>query len=44
VRDAVCVVDREEGGVEALARHDVSLRSLFRASEIVGKTPAKPHG
>ena len=44
VRDAVCVVDREEGGVEALARRDVTLRSLFRASEIVGKTPAKPHG
>jgi orotate phosphoribosyltransferase len=44
VRDAVCVVDREEGGVEALARSEVSLRSLFRASEIVGKTPAKPHG
>jgi orotate phosphoribosyltransferase len=44
VRNAVCVVDREEGGVEALARSDVSLRSLFRASEIVGKTPAKPHG
>jgi orotate phosphoribosyltransferase len=44
VRDAVCVVDREEGGVEALARRDVSLRSLFTASEIVGKTPAKPHG
>jgi orotate phosphoribosyltransferase len=44
VRDAVCVVDREEGGVEALARGDITLRPLFRASEIVGKTPAKPHG
>jgi orotate phosphoribosyltransferase len=44
VRDAVCVVDREEGGVEALARGGVTLRSLFTAGEIVGKTPAKPHG
>jgi orotate phosphoribosyltransferase len=44
VRDAVCVVDREEGGVEALARHEVSLRSLFSVGEIVGKRPAKPHG
>jgi len=44
VRDAVCVVDREEGGVNALSRRDITLRALFRASEIVGKTPAKPHG
>ena len=44
VRDAVCVVDRQEGGVEALARGGVILRSLFRASEVLGKTPAKPHG
>jgi orotate phosphoribosyltransferase len=41
---AICVIDREEGGVEALARRDIRLRSLFRASEVVGKTPAKPHG
>jgi orotate phosphoribosyltransferase len=41
---AVCVIDREEGGVEALARREVRLRPLFRAGEIVGKTPAKPHG
>jgi orotate phosphoribosyltransferase len=44
VRTAVCVVDREEGGVEALARREVRLRPLFRAGDIVGKTPAKPHG
>jgi orotate phosphoribosyltransferase len=33
-RTAVCVVDREEGGADALARHAVRLRPLFRASEI----------
>jgi orotate phosphoribosyltransferase len=35
VSNAVCVVDREEGGVDELARHAVRLRSLFRASEIL---------
>jgi len=46
VRTAVCVVDREEGGAEALRRHSVDLRSLFVASELLeaGKNPAKPHG
>jgi orotate phosphoribosyltransferase len=44
VHTAICVVDREEGGADALARRAVRLRPLFRASEIVGKTPAKPHG
>ena len=46
VRNAVCVIDREEGGVDALAREGVRLRALFRASEIAeaGKTAAKPHG
>jgi orotate phosphoribosyltransferase len=46
VRTAVCVVDREEGGADALARHAVRLRPIFRASEVlaVDKTPAKPHG
>jgi orotate phosphoribosyltransferase len=29
------VVDREEGGVDALARQAVRLTPLFRASEIV---------
>ncbi len=46
VRTAVCVVDREEGGTDALARHAVRLRPLFRAGELLRgeKTPAKPHG
>jgi orotate phosphoribosyltransferase len=46
VRTAVCVVDREEGGAEALARQAVRLRPIFRASEVLNmpKTPAKPHG
>jgi orotate phosphoribosyltransferase len=34
VRTAVCVVDREEGGADALARHAVRLRPIFRAAEI----------
>ena len=43
---AVCVVDREEGGVDALAGAGVAVRALFRVSELVevGKTAAKPHG
>jgi orotate phosphoribosyltransferase len=46
VRTAVCVVDREEGGADALARQAVRLRPLFRAGELLQgeKTPAKPHG
>ena len=46
VRNAVCVVDREEGGADALARLGVRLRSLYRAGELVGapKTAANPHG
>jgi orotate phosphoribosyltransferase len=35
VRTAVCIVDREEGGADALARHAVRLRPLFRASELL---------
>jgi orotate phosphoribosyltransferase len=39
VGQAVCVVDREEGGADALARHAVRLRPLFRASELLaGRT------
>jgi orotate phosphoribosyltransferase len=34
ISHAVCVVDREEGGADALARIAVRLRPLFRASEI----------
>jgi orotate phosphoribosyltransferase len=46
VRSAVCIVDREEGGGEALAQQDVTLHPIFRASEVLeaAKTPAKPHG
>lgn len=46
VRTAVCVIDREEGGADALARHAVRLRPLFRAGDLLqsGKVPAKPHG
>jgi orotate phosphoribosyltransferase len=46
VRTAVCVVDREEGGADALARQEVRLRPLFRAVDVLAtpKTPAKPHG
>jgi orotate phosphoribosyltransferase len=46
VRHALCVVDREEGGADALARLGVRLRPLYRASELlaVRKTAAKSHG
>ena len=37
VSNAVCVVDREEGGADALARHAVRLRPLFRASELLAQ-------
>jgi len=45
-RTAVCVVDREEGGVDALARVAVRLRPLFLASELVRleKAPQKRDG
>ena len=46
VRNAVCVVDREEGGTDALARLGVRLRALYQAGELLGvpKTAANPHG
>ncbi len=46
VGTAVCVVDREEGGVDALARVGVRLRALFRPAELLelSKSAAKPHG
>jgi orotate phosphoribosyltransferase len=46
VRTAICVVDREEGGAEALGRESVQLCPIFRASEIrdAVKSAAKPHG
>jgi orotate phosphoribosyltransferase len=45
-RIAVCVLDREEGGADALARRGARLVSLFRAGELLfaEKTAAKPHG
>jgi orotate phosphoribosyltransferase len=43
VQTAVCVVDREEGGHDALARQAVRLRPLFKASDIL-EPPANPHG
>ena len=45
VRNAICVVDREEGGA-ALARLGVRLRSLYRAGDLVpaAKTAQNPHG
>jgi orotate phosphoribosyltransferase len=35
VRNALCVVDREEGGADALARLGVRLRPLYRAAELL---------
>ena len=45
-RTAVCVVDREEGGSDALARLAVRLWPLFRASELADgrKSAGNPHG
>jgi orotate phosphoribosyltransferase len=44
-RAAVCVVDREEGGVDELARRAVRLWPLFRAGELLetAKAAANPH-
>ncbi|HUF01946.1 MAG TPA: orotate phosphoribosyltransferase [Gaiellaceae bacterium] len=46
VRNAVCVVDREEGGSDALARLGVRLWRLFRAGDLLElrKTAGKRHG
>lgn len=45
VRHALCVVDREEGGAEALARLGVRLHPLFGAQTLLKlrKTPAQAH-
>ena len=45
VRNAVCVVDREEGGADALARLGVRLRALYTAAQLVDqrKGAGKPH-
>ena len=46
VRNAVCVVDREEGGSDALARLGVRLHRLYRAGDLLElrKTAGKRHG
>ncbi len=46
VANAICVVDREEGGADALARLGVRLRCLYRAGDLVpaAKTAENPHG
>ncbi len=43
VSTVICVVDREEGGADALARAAVRLRPLLHASE-VRAAAATPHG
>lgn len=40
VRHAVCVVDREEGGADALARVAVRLSSLYRARDLLAERGA----
>jgi orotate phosphoribosyltransferase len=41
-RTAICVIDREEGGVDSLARLGVRLHPLFRAAEVVqGRRPVE---
>ena len=44
--DALNLLDREEGGADALARRGARLVPLFRAGELLSaqKTAAKPHG
>ena len=46
VRNAICVVDREEGGADELARLGVRLRSLYRAGDLLpaAATAENPHG
>jgi orotate phosphoribosyltransferase len=43
VGNAICGVDREEGGADALARAAIRLWPLFRASQL-RKSAAKAHG
>jgi len=45
-RNAVCIIDREEGGVDALARLAVRLWPLFTAKDVAAaaKGPQKAHG
>jgi orotate phosphoribosyltransferase len=41
-RTAVCVIDRETGGSEALAAAGLTLRAVFRTSEVIGGDPRPP--
>ena len=45
-RNGVCVVDREEGGNDTLARLAVRMWPLFTAADVAAaaKAPQKPHG
>jgi orotate phosphoribosyltransferase len=45
-RTAICVIDREEGGVDSLARLGVRLHPLFRVADVVPprSAAAKRHG
>jgi len=45
-RNAVCVVDREEGGIDALARLAVRMWPLFTTNDVASaaKGQQKPHG
>jgi orotate phosphoribosyltransferase len=45
-RTAICVIDREEGGADSLARLGVRLHPLFRAADVAPPRldAAKPHG
>jgi orotate phosphoribosyltransferase len=45
-RNAVCIVDREEGGIDALARLAVRMWPLFTANDVAGaaKGQQKAHG
>ena len=45
-RTAICVIDREEGGVDSLARLGVRLHPLFRAADVAPprSAAAKRHG
>jgi orotate phosphoribosyltransferase len=46
VQTAICVVDREQGGHEALGGQGVELQPIFRVSELLEtpKSAANPHG
>jgi orotate phosphoribosyltransferase len=45
-RNGVCVIDREEGGIDSLARLAVRMWPLYTAGDVAAaaKGPQKPHG